>query len=185
MKETIQSCNKDKTIDELNCTSGIEAQTMPQTQEMGEIEDSTSNHESENPIQHEKSDVVTETPQASTSKFAEKKQTSNKRKRDDTDQKLLEIITKEADSDEQFLLSCLPILKRFNQRKNNLARIKILQLLYDIEYDNMSNETYPQRALSSASGYTSTSTNLLSPTTGSETQTPWQPDESSGSWTFL
>lgn len=83
-----------------------------------------------------------------------------------------------ADPDEQFLLSCLPILKRFNQRKNNLATIKILQLLYDIEYDNMPNETYPQRVLSSASEYTSTSTNLLCPTTGSKTQIPWQPDES-------
>lgn len=39
------------------------------------------------------------------------------------------------DPDERFLLSCLPILKRLPNKKNALARLKIQQLLYDIEFD--------------------------------------------------
>lgn len=39
------------------------------------------------------------------------------------------------DPDERFLLSCLPILKRLSTRKNALARMKIQQMLYEIEFD--------------------------------------------------
>lgn len=39
------------------------------------------------------------------------------------------------DPDERFLLSCLPSLKRLSNKKNALARLKIQQLLYDIEFD--------------------------------------------------
>lgn len=39
------------------------------------------------------------------------------------------------DPDERFLLSCLPILKRLPNKKNALARLKIQQLLFDIEFD--------------------------------------------------
>lgn len=39
------------------------------------------------------------------------------------------------DPDERFLLSCLPILKRLPTRKNAYARLKIQQLLYEIEFD--------------------------------------------------
>lgn len=39
------------------------------------------------------------------------------------------------DPDERFLLSCAPILKRLSNKKNALARLKIQQLLFDIEFD--------------------------------------------------
>lgn len=39
------------------------------------------------------------------------------------------------DPDERFLLSCLPILKRLSNKKNALARMKIQQLLFEIEFD--------------------------------------------------
>lgn len=38
------------------------------------------------------------------------------------------------DSEEQFLLSCAPALKRLSQRKNALARLKIQQILFNIEF---------------------------------------------------
>lgn len=44
------------------------------------------------------------------------------------------------DPDERFLLSCAPILKRLPNKKNALARLKIQQLLFDIEFDEY-NET--------------------------------------------
>lgn len=40
------------------------------------------------------------------------------------------------DPDERFLLSCLPIMKRLPNKKNALARLKIQQLLFDIEFEN-------------------------------------------------
>lgn len=42
------------------------------------------------------------------------------------------------DPDERFLLSCLPILKRLPNKKNALARLKIQQLLFEIEFDEYS-----------------------------------------------
>lgn len=39
------------------------------------------------------------------------------------------------DPDERFLLSCLPIMKRLPNKKNALARLKIQQLLFEIEFD--------------------------------------------------
>lgn len=44
-------------------------------------------------------------------------------------------ISSHNDPDERFLLSCLPIMKRLPTRKNALARLKIQQLLYEIEFD--------------------------------------------------
>ena len=41
----------------------------------------------------------------------------------------------DSDSDEKFLLSCTPILRRMSAKKNHLARLKIQQILYEIEYD--------------------------------------------------
>lgn len=38
------------------------------------------------------------------------------------------------DPDERFLLSCSPILKRLPNKKNALARLKIQQILYSIEF---------------------------------------------------
>lgn len=43
------------------------------------------------------------------------------------------------DPDERFLLSCLPILKRLPNKKNALARLKIQQLLFDIEFEGDAN----------------------------------------------
>ncbi|XP_058814211.1 uncharacterized protein LOC131678236 [Topomyia yanbarensis] len=40
-----------------------------------------------------------------------------------------------SDSDERFLLSCAPILRRLPNKKNQLARLKIQQLLFELEYD--------------------------------------------------
>lgn len=40
------------------------------------------------------------------------------------------------DPDERFLLSCLPILQRLPNKKNALARLKIQQLLFDIEFSD-------------------------------------------------
>ncbi|XP_055594006.1 uncharacterized protein LOC129745133 [Uranotaenia lowii] len=39
------------------------------------------------------------------------------------------------DADERFLLSCAPILRRLTNKKNQLARLKIQQLLFELEYD--------------------------------------------------
>lgn len=39
------------------------------------------------------------------------------------------------DSDERFLLSCAPILRRLPNKKNQLARLRIQQLLFELEYD--------------------------------------------------
>lgn len=38
-------------------------------------------------------------------------------------------------SDERFLLSCLPALQRLSHKENALARMKIQQLLFDIEFN--------------------------------------------------
>lgn len=40
------------------------------------------------------------------------------------------------DPDERFLLSCVPIFHRLSNKKNALARLKIQQLLFDIEFDS-------------------------------------------------
>lgn len=39
------------------------------------------------------------------------------------------------DSDEKFLLSLAPNLRRLNTKKNTMARIKIQQLLFELEFD--------------------------------------------------
>ncbi|XP_055636605.1 histone acetyltransferase KAT6B-like [Toxorhynchites rutilus septentrionalis] len=44
-----------------------------------------------------------------------------------------------ADADERFLLSCAPILRRLSSKKNQLARLKFQQLLYELEYDEKYN----------------------------------------------
>ena len=38
------------------------------------------------------------------------------------------------ESDEKFLLSCAPALRRLTTRQNALARLKIQQILYEIEF---------------------------------------------------
>lgn len=44
--------------------------------------------------------------------------------------------TAQSDPDERFLLSCLPVFKRLNTKKNALARMRIQQLLYEIEFED-------------------------------------------------
>ncbi|XP_058177093.1 uncharacterized protein LOC131293031 [Anopheles ziemanni] len=39
------------------------------------------------------------------------------------------------DPDERFLMSCAPILRRLPNKKNLIARLRIQQLLYELEYD--------------------------------------------------
>lgn len=39
------------------------------------------------------------------------------------------------DADERFLLSCLPTLQRLPKKKNALARLKIQQTLFDLEFE--------------------------------------------------
>ncbi|XP_055638351.1 transcription factor Adf-1-like [Toxorhynchites rutilus septentrionalis] len=39
------------------------------------------------------------------------------------------------DPDERFLLSCAPVLKRLSTRKNALVKLRIQQLLYEVEFD--------------------------------------------------
>lgn len=41
------------------------------------------------------------------------------------------------DPDERFLLSCLPALKRLPNKKNSLAKVKIQQILFEIEFDDV------------------------------------------------
>lgn len=53
-----------------------------------------------------------------------------------------------SDPDERFLLSCAPVLKRLNNQKNSLLKMKIQQLLYDVEFGDESSKeenTNPKR----------------------------------------
>lgn len=43
------------------------------------------------------------------------------------------------ESDEKFLLSCAPALRRLTTRQNALARLKIQQILYEIEFSQRHN----------------------------------------------
>ncbi|XP_061392049.1 transcription factor Adf-1-like [Musca vetustissima] len=43
------------------------------------------------------------------------------------------------DSDEKFLLSCAPAMRRLTNRQNAIARLQIQQLLFDIEFGNRQN----------------------------------------------
>ncbi|XP_055544133.1 uncharacterized protein LOC129729526 [Wyeomyia smithii] len=56
-----------------------------------------------------------------------------------TVQREAESNTRTSDSDEKFLLSCAPILRRLPNKKNQLARLKIQQLLFELEYDEKYN----------------------------------------------
>lgn len=43
----------------------------------------------------------------------------------------------QTDPDEKFLLSCAPILRRLGDKKNGLARLRIQQVLYEIEFGQL------------------------------------------------
>lgn len=61
-----------------------------------------------------------------------------------TEDKLLNILSKESDDNELFLMSLLPTLKRLRPRQNIQARIKIQQLLQDIEFDSNFSASSPR-----------------------------------------
>lgn len=64
-------------------------------------------------------------------------QQSSNNSTDDIKEQSLEVTSVSAyglDPDERFLLSCSPILKRLSHKKNALARLKMQQILYDIEF---------------------------------------------------
>lgn len=64
-------------------------------------------------------------------------QQSSNNSNDDIKEQSLEVTSVSAyglDPDERFLLSCAPILKRLSHKKNALARLKMQQILYDIEF---------------------------------------------------
>lgn len=46
------------------------------------------------------------------------------------------------DPDERFLLSCAPILQRLNDKKNGLARLRIQQILYEIEFGQLNDPLF-------------------------------------------
>jgi PII-like signaling protein len=49
------------------------------------------------------------------------------------------------DPDERYLLSCLPVLKRVSHQKNALLKMKIQQLLYEVEFEINDDEPMAQR----------------------------------------
>ncbi|KAJ8929219.1 hypothetical protein NQ314_018098 [Rhamnusium bicolor] len=69
------------------------------------------------------------------------------------DDQLMEIITKKDDPDEQFMLSCVPSLKRLTPRDNMIARMQIQNLLFNLEFGDNSESRPSTRdsALSTAS----------------------------------
>jgi BESS motif len=48
------------------------------------------------------------------------------------------------DPDERYLLSCLPVLKRLSPQKNALIKLKIQQLLYEVEFE-MNDESHSSK----------------------------------------
>ncbi|XP_077285203.1 uncharacterized protein LOC143910555 [Arctopsyche grandis] len=54
--------------------------------------------------------------------------------RTSTENRLLDVLSNEQDSDQNLLLSLMPLLKRLSDKKKSEARIKIQQLLFEMEY---------------------------------------------------
>jgi len=77
------------------------------------------------------------------------KKRKNEAPEDNIDEQILNIISKEHDADEQFLLSYLPKLKRMTPKQNAIAKIKIQQVLFDVEFGN----NYSNSPFSSNSGH--------------------------------
>jgi hypothetical protein len=79
--------------------------------------------------------------------------------KNDIDDKLINLITKDVDIDEQFLLSHLPALKRMTSRQNSIARMKIQQVIFDIEFGTRNN--YSPFSEISTYSFTSTYTSTV------------------------
>lgn len=77
------------------------------------------------------------------------KKRKNEAPEDNIDKQILNIISKEHDADEQFLLSYLPTLKCMTPKQNAIAKIKIQQVLFDVEFGN----NYSNSPFSSNSGH--------------------------------
>lgn len=77
------------------------------------------------------------------------KKRKNEAPEDNIDEQILNIISKEHDADEHFLLSYLPTLKRMTPKQNAIAKIKIQQVLFDVEFGN----NYSNSPFSSNSGH--------------------------------
>lgn len=75
--------------------------------------------------------------------------------KNDIDEKVMELFSKETDADEQFLLSHIPVLKRLTSKQNAIAKMKIQQVLFDIEFGNRNNNL--NSTLSGHSEYSFTS----------------------------
>lgn len=74
----------------------------------------------------------------------------------------MNIISKEHDADEQFLLSYLQTLKRMTPKQNAIAKIKIQQVLFDVEFGNNDSNS-PFSSNSGHSTYSSVYTPILTP----------------------
>lgn len=81
---------------------------------------------------------------------------------------MMNLTTKEVDADKQFLLSHLTALKRMTSRQNAIAKTKIQQVLFDIEFGTQNNYS----PLSEHSTYSSTSTYEPVSTTLHSTKSP-------------
>lgn len=90
-----------------------------------------------------KSDVSNTPAQTPVSKKTQPISNSKPSRNITTDDKLLAAITKEDDPDEQFMLSCVPALRRLNPRKNMIARMQIQNILFQLEFGNSNDFSAP------------------------------------------
>ncbi|KAL1493556.1 hypothetical protein ABEB36_009260 [Hypothenemus hampei] len=69
------------------------------------------------------------------------KKPKNKPTTSNSDETLLNIVSRPEDPDEQFMLSCVPILIKLTLRKNMIARMKIQNVLFDLAFEKNKYET--------------------------------------------
>jgi hypothetical protein len=65
-----------------------------------------------------------------------------KRKRKAMPKEFAQLSSKHSDPDEQFLLSCLPALKRMTPRENATARMRIQQILFEVEFSTSQEQQF-------------------------------------------
>lgn len=99
--------------------------------ELSSVLQSTSNSVFSQPLME--SEAVPVKINAPTTSSLQQREESTSFVRREADNKLLP--SNCTDSDERFLLSCAPILRRLPNKKNQLARLRIQQLLFELEYD--------------------------------------------------
>ncbi|XP_018578833.1 uncharacterized protein LOC108916950 [Anoplophora glabripennis] len=69
----------------------------------------------------------------------------------DGDKQTQLVVVPKQDADEQFMLSCVPILKRLSTRNNMLARMQIQSLLFNLEFGD--NADVPAQRSDGAAGH--------------------------------